>query len=130
MQSIYSLWTDGSSVITGYLRVTVLMHDENLHCVSLHYVCHRLNLAISQAYKNVSQMESLMSITSGIYNYGSQSTKRNDLLKSLNRLLKEKSIKITWIFEIRWLSTGEAITTVVRKYEARSCSWRPHRHWS
>ena len=79
---------------------------------SLHCVFHR------QACKNVPEMETLTTIISAIYNYVSQSAKRADCLKSLNDLLREKNIKIKRIFEIRWLTIGEAVTAVIKNYEA------------
>ena len=91
MCKVCSLGTVGASVMTGHLRgVTTLMRYENPHCISLHCVCHRLNLALSQACKNVPEMETLTTIITAIYNYVSQSAKRADRLKSLIELLREE----------------------------------------
>ena len=55
MRKVGGLGTDGASVMTGHLNgVTMLMCTDNPHCISVHCVCHRLNLAVSQACKKYS----------------------------------------------------------------------------
>lgn len=119
MRKVGGLGTDGASVMTGHLNgVTMLMRTDNPHCISVHCVCHRLNLAVSQACKNVPDMSSLTNIISAIYNYICQSPKRAERLKDLNEIIQEKNIKLKRIYEIRWLSMGDAVTAIIRNYEA------------
>lgn len=116
---VLGMGTDGAAVMTGHFSgVTALIHEDNPFCVSVHCVCHRLNLAVSQSCKDIAEMQTLTTIVSTIYNYISQSSKRAAKLKDLNEILGEKNIKLKRIFEIRWLSMGDAILAIIRNYEA------------
>lgn len=119
MQKIRGLGTDGASVITGHLNgVTMLMCTDNPHCISVHCVCHRLNLAVSQACKNIPLMANLTNIISTIHNHICQSPQRSERLKDLNEIICEKNIKLKRIYEICWLSMGDAVSTIIWNYEA------------
>ena len=77
MRKVGGQGTDGASVVTGHLNgVTMLLCTDNPHCISAHYVCHRLNLAVSQACKNIPLMANLTNIISAIYNHICQSPQR------------------------------------------------------
>ena len=70
MKKVGGLGTDGASVMTAHLNgVTMLMRTDNPHCISVHCVCHRLNLAVSQACKNIPLMANRTNIISAIYNH-------------------------------------------------------------
>lgn len=50
MQKVGGLGTDGAPFMTGHLNgVTMLTRTDDPHCISIHCVGHRLNLAVSQA---------------------------------------------------------------------------------
>ena len=119
MQKIGGLGTDGASVMTGHLNgVTMLMCTNNPHCISVHCVCHRLNLAVTQACKNIPLMANLTNIISAIHNHICQSPQRSEHLKDLNEIIREKNIKPKRIYEICWLSMGDAVSAIIRNYEA------------
>ena len=119
IKKVLGLGTDGASVMTGHLNgITPLIHEDNPFCVCVHCVCQRLNLAVSQSCKEIDEMKTLITIVSSIYNYVSQSSKRASKLKDLNEILEEKDIKLKKIFEIRWLSMGDAVLAIIRNYEA------------
>lgn len=87
--------TDRASVMTGHLNgVTMLMPTGNPHCISVHCVCHRLNLAVSQACKNIPLMANLTNIISAIYNHICQSPQTSESSKDLNEIIREKNIKL------------------------------------
>ena len=98
--------------------VSALIHKDNLHCICIHCVCHHLNLAVSQACQNIPEMQSLIAVISGVYNYVSGSPQRAERLKELNELLEQKNIKLKRIYKIRWLSMGDAVSAIIRNYEA------------
>ena len=105
--------------MTGHLNgVTMLMCTDNPHCISVHCVCHRLNLAVSQACKNIPLMANLTNIISAIHNHICQSPQRSEHLKDLNEIIREKNIKLKRIYEICWLSMGDAVSAIIRNYEA------------
>lgn len=39
-------------------------------------------------------------------------------MKDLNEIIREKNIKLKRINEIRWLSMGDAVSAIIRNYEA------------
>ena len=39
-------------------------------------------------------------------------------MKDLNEIIHEKNIKLKRIYEIRWLSMGDAVSAIIRNYEA------------
>ena len=114
MRKVGRLGTDGASVMTGHLNgLTMLMRTDNPHCV-----CHRLNLAVCQACKNIPLMANLTNITSAIYNHICQSPQRSECLNEcdLNEIIREKNIKLKRIYEIRWLNMGDAVSAIIRNY--------------
>ena len=119
MTKVCGLGTDGASVMTGHMNgVRALIHEDNPHCICIHCICHRLNLAVSQACQNIPEMQSLTAVISGVYNYISSSPRRAEQLKELNELLEQKNIKLKRIYEIRWLSMGDAVCAIIKNYEA------------
>ena len=62
-------------------------------------------------------MQSLTGIISAIYNFFSQSSKRAEQLKELNNLLEQKNIKLKRLFDVRWLSMGEAVSAIIKNHE-------------
>ena len=93
--------------------VTMLMHTDNPHCFSVNCVSCRLNLAFSQACKNIPVMANLTNIST-IDNHICQSPQRAEHLKDLNEVIREKNIKLKRIYEIRWLSVGDAVYAIIR----------------
>ena len=95
MRKVGGLGTDGASVMTGHLNgVTMLMRTNNPRCISVHCVCQRLHLAVSEACKNILAMANLTNIISAIYNHICQSPPRSEHLKDLNEIIREKNIKM------------------------------------
>jgi len=39
-------------------------------------------------------------------------------LKDLNEIIREKNIKLKTIYEIHWLSMGDAVSAIIRNYKA------------
>lgn len=51
---VYGFGSDGANVMVGKSHsVSALIKKENPHCINIHCMAHRLNLAISQAIKNI-----------------------------------------------------------------------------
>ena len=98
IKKVLGLGMDGASVMTGHLNgITALIHEDNPFCVCVHCVCHHLNLAVSQSCKEIDEMKTLIAIVSSG---------------------RKKNIKLKKIFEIRWLSMGDAVLAIIRNYEA------------
>ena len=75
---------DGAAVMTGEIKgVTGLARRANPFIICIHCVCHRLNLAVSHATKDISEMKTICSIISTIYSYVMQVIVNNFLLVSV-----------------------------------------------
>ena len=97
--------------------ITTLVQEDNPFCVTIHCVCHRLNLVVSQTCRDIPNLQSQTGIISAIYNFVSQSPKCKEQLKELNNLLEQKNIKLIRLFDVRWLSIGETVSAIIKNYE-------------
>nr|XP_006822498.1 PREDICTED: zinc finger protein 862-like [Saccoglossus kowalevskii] len=109
---------DGANVMASDMNgVTGLIHQDNPYSVCIHCVCHRLHLAVSQACKNIPEMVLLNDTLSTLYAYISRSPNKLQKFKDFAELIGQKAIKLKRIFDIRWLSMGEAVLAVLKNYE-------------
>ena len=70
MRKVVGLGTDGANVMASDLNgVNGLISHDNPHVVFVHCVCHRLNLAESQACAGIPDMATLQSLISAVYNF-------------------------------------------------------------
>ncbi|XP_064597802.1 zinc finger protein 862-like [Liolophura sinensis] len=117
-KKVMGLGADGASVMSGERNgLRSLVEKENPHCTYVHCVCHRLNLAVSQACKTFPEMETVNKILSAVYSYINQSPKKHQEFKEIAILLEADSVKFKRVFEIRWLSMGESVLALIKNYE-------------
>ena len=86
IQKVVNLGADGAAVMSSDLNgVNGLMKQLNPYCIYVHCVCHRLNLAVSQACKNNDTMKTLSTIVGTVYNFVQQCSTRLQKSKTLRR---------------------------------------------
>ncbi|XP_078608598.1 zinc finger protein 862-like [Branchiostoma floridae x Branchiostoma japonicum] len=119
VRKVLGLGIDGAAVMASDINgVTGLLHRDNPYTVAIHCVCHRLNLAVSQAAKNIQPVQNTSLLIANVYNYIMQSPNRLAEFKTLVDVLGEDHIKLKNVFDIRWLSMGEAVHSVLRNFKA------------
>ena len=89
-------------------------HHFQLHCINIHCMAHRLNLASSQAPKYIPFMKEVESTLAALFKYfgGSKSGNRKCALQEIQKVLDEAQLKIKECYEIRWLAFCEAVRIV------------------
>lgn len=63
-------------------------------------------------------MSYFMQIISAVYNYVQQSETKLRAYKDIAQILDMDAVKFQRLYEIRWLSLGNAVTAIVRNYGA------------
>jgi hypothetical protein len=115
LKNILGFGSDGASVMVGKTKgLAAKMKEESPHCVSIHCMAHRLNLATSQASENVPYMQEFEKLLSDLYYYfgGSKSGNRKCALEEIQKVLKDPMLKIKECHQIRWLAFFEAVRAV------------------
>ena len=115
---VAGLGSDGANVMAGHRNgLNALMKAENPFCVYVHCVCHRLALAVSQAYKSITSLETLHECVAGVYNLVQNQPTVLQRFKDISDILELDVVKFKRIYDIRWLSLGESVTAIIRNYE-------------
>lgn len=118
INKVVGLGSDGANVMSGHHNgLNALMKAENPFCVYVHCVCHRLALAVSQAYKNIPALQALHECVGGVYNLIHNKPTILQRFEDMARVLELNVVKFKKLYEIRWLSLGESVTAVIRNYE-------------
>lgn len=116
--NVAGLGSDGANVMSGHRSgLNALMKAENPFCVYVHCVCHRLALAVSQAYKSIPSLETLHECVAGVYNLVNTQPTILQRFKDMSDILELDVVKFKKIYDIRWLSFGESVTAIIRNYE-------------
>ena len=93
LSQIQGLGVDGASVMLSQQNgVAGLLQRSNTFCVVVHCVCHRLNLAVSQAVKKVTAMNQLQLLLSTIYQHINNSPNRLEKFKNMAAILAETDV--------------------------------------
>lgn len=115
LSQVFGFGSDGASVMTGNKTgVATRMKEENPHCVSIHCMAHRLNLASSQASKEIPYFKEVEKLLSDLYRFfgGSKSGNRKCELEEIQKILDDPLLSIKECHEIRWLAFFEAVRAV------------------
>ena len=113
------LGTDGAAVMTGRLNgLGAKLKRRNAELVQIHCVAHRLNLAVSQAGKNIEYCQSYHSKIHSLYDYYTNSQPRYDQLRELQVLLHGKAQQVAEPTSVRWLSVEACVKKVFTSYDA------------
>ena len=103
MRKVVGLGTDGASVMASDLNgVNGLLTNDNPHLVFMHCVCHRLNLAVSQACAGITDMVALQSVLAAVYTFIQLSPTRLVRFKEMAAVLEVDTLKFKRIYEIRY----------------------------
>ena len=106
MRKVVGLGTDGASVMASDLNgVNGLLTNDNPHLVFIHCVCHRLNLAVSQACAGIADMAALQSVLAAMYSFIQLSPTRLEWFKEMAAVLAVDTLKFKHIYEIRYSTT-------------------------
>lgn len=126
LQKITSFASDGPSVMTGKTNgVVAQLKRDNPHVIAVHCMNHRLQLAVSKAFKSVRQVESVDELLSALYKYYSYSTVKASSLDEIQNVLRQlgdvesdKNLTVKKAVHTRWLSHEKALQSVRKLYEA------------
>ena len=114
---VYGLGTDGAAVMTGRLNgLGAKLKRHNPKLTQVHCVAHRLNLAASQAGKDIDYCKKFHEMIHALYRFYSDSSRRYDRLRELQELLNGKATQMTEPTSVRWLSVEAAIKTIYGCY--------------
>ena len=109
--------SDGAAVMVGKENgVAALVKSESPHCISIHCLAHRLNLASSQASKDIEYLKEVEKVLADLFKYfgGSKSGNRKCQLEEFQKILDDPQLKIKECHEIRWLAFMEAVNNVLK----------------
>ncbi|KAJ8022515.1 hypothetical protein HOLleu_37426 [Holothuria leucospilota] len=118
VSKVIDLGTDGAAAMASTLHgVSGLMMEKNPHTICVHCVCHRLNLAVSQACQNLPDMQVLQRIMSSVYGHVQRWPKALQKFKDIAAILEQDVCRFQRLFDIRWLSFGDALCALIKNYE-------------
>ncbi|XP_067022911.1 uncharacterized protein C17orf113-like [Acropora muricata] len=107
---IVGLGTDGAAVMTGrHNGLGVKLKQLNNILIQVHCLAHRLNLAASQASKDIDYLERYRGQINSIYKFYSNSSVRYDKLKEIQQLLHGKVKQVVEPSSVRWLSVEACV---------------------
>ena len=111
---------DGARVNMGHTAgVARLLENDCGQLVIVHCVAHRLELAITDAMRNVKYEKTFTTILKKVYSYYHSSPKRTKELKAVGDLLDEKILSHINLYGIRWLqSTHQAVKVLLNNLVA------------
>lgn len=106
-QNLVGFASDGAAVMTGKknglvakIRAFVTNKVYAVHCMA-----HRLELAIGKAYKVDDYFGKLDTIINNLYAFYGRGEKREAHLRKTAESLASKFFRLTYIFEVRWVSS-------------------------
>jgi hypothetical protein len=115
--NVLGLGTDGAAVMTGRLNgLGAKLKARNNKLLQVHCIAHRLNLAASQAGKDINFCKRYHEMIHSLYKYYSDSSVRYDKLRELQEILIGKSSQITEPTSVRWLSVEAAVKIIFSNY--------------
>ena len=113
---IVGLGTDGAAVMTGHHNgLGVKLKQLNNILIQVHCVAHRLNLAASQASKDIDYLEQYKGQINSIYKFYSNSSVQYDKLKEIQQLMHGKVKQVLEPSSVGWLSV-EACVKMIFEY--------------
>ena len=106
--------TDGASSMVGNENGFVVFLKKDVpNLIGVHCIVHRETLAASDASKIILELLFVEKLTNKIYSWVQNSTKRNDQLISLQKLMQLETLHALQIHGVRWLSRGQVIERLV-----------------
>lgn len=102
----------------------VRLQRRNQHLIQVHCVAHGLNLAASQAAKDIAYCKKYHDIIHSLYKYFSNSAVRYNKLRELQQLLHGKVKQIPDGTSVCWLSVEAAVKMIFQSYDAAALALR------
>ena len=116
---IVGLGTDGAAVMTGRLNgLGVKLKQLNNILIQVHCVAHRLNLAASQASKDIDYLGQYRECINSIYKFYSNSSVRYDKLKEIQQLMHGKVKQVVEPSSVRWLSVEACVKMIFEYFDS------------
>ena len=115
LKKILGFGSDGAAVMVGKKKgVATLLKAKSPHCINVHCMAHRFNLATSQASKDIPFIKQVESTLSDLYYHfgGSKSGNRKCELAEIQKVLDDPVVKIKECHQIRWVAFYEAVKAV------------------
>ncbi|RMX47054.1 hypothetical protein pdam_00025373 [Pocillopora damicornis] len=86
--------------------------------IQVHCVAHRLNLAASQASKDIDYLERYKGQINSIYKFYSNSDVRYDKLREIQQLMHEKVKRVVEPSSVRWLSVKVCVKMIFECFDS------------
>lgn len=117
LTKVLGFGSDGVRAMVGAKHgVQAYLLKDTPFCVPVHCVNHHLALAVRQAASGIPCLRTFQKSISTIYSYYSRSASKTRALKDIQKIVDDPQLKVKDIFEIRWLSLGDAVHTLRRCY--------------
>lgn len=114
-QKLTAVSFDGASVNMGPINgVSTQLKDDCPGLIAVQCIAHKLELAVSDAFKKVKYIDTLEDMLKGIYSFYHRSTKRIKELDDLGDLMETKILRHKALHGIRWLrSKNRAAVAII-----------------
>jgi len=123
LQNWVSFVSDGASVLLGKKNgVAKRLKDRYPLIFSLHCMNHRLELAISDAVKDVNATNHFKSFMDSLYVLYSASPKNQNELKNICNDLDTMFLKVGRVLDVRWVASSSRAAKVVWKMYEGLCN--------
>ncbi|XP_021339253.1 zinc finger protein 862-like [Mizuhopecten yessoensis] len=129
LKKVKGFGSDGASVMVGkHNGVATKVKGKSPHCVNIHCMAHRFNLATSQASKHIPYLQEFEKTLSDLYYYfgGSKSGNRKCELEDIQKILNDPKVKVKECHEIRWIAFSEAVFAIYRCWPSLVTYFKRH----
>lgn len=119
-QSLVGVCSDGASVMLGKNSgVLIRLKEMFPNIVLWHCMCHRIELAVGDAVKSVTQINHVKSFLDKLYKVFSQSPKAQRELESCASSVGTELLKIGKVLDVRWAASSyNSLNAIWRSYPA------------
>ena len=109
--------SDGASVMLGKNNgVAAILKREIPHLYEQHCVAHREDLAVEDAWKELSLMQDIETLLRTVYTMFSRSSVKNKKFRELANVSESDIVAFRPLHDVRWLSRHLAVAAFVRNY--------------
>ena len=117
LQKMVMFTSDGASVMLGKNNgVAAILKCEILHLYEQHCVAHREDLAVEDAWKELSFMQDIETLLRTVYTMFSRSSVKNEKFRELANVSENDVVAFRPLHHVRWLSRHFVVAAFVRNY--------------
>ena len=117
LQKMVMLASDSASVMLGKNNgVAAILKREIPHLYEQHCVAQREELAVEDAWKELSLMQDIETLLRTVYTMFSRSSVKNEKFRKLANVLESDVVAFRPLHDARWLSRHLAVAAFVRNY--------------